>query len=61
MYENIGSAHPRYMAGNHIHETLCDGNIVSCRYCIPMDEYHRAITTAEERFFSECDTNNGTL
>ncbi|KAJ8593566.1 hypothetical protein M405DRAFT_810740 [Rhizopogon salebrosus TDB-379] len=27
-------------------------------YCIPMDEYHRAITTAEERFFSECDTNN---
>ncbi|KAJ8581424.1 hypothetical protein M405DRAFT_777435, partial [Rhizopogon salebrosus TDB-379] len=27
-------------------------------YCIPMDEYHRAITAAEERFFSECDTNN---
>ncbi|KAJ8585626.1 hypothetical protein M405DRAFT_824657 [Rhizopogon salebrosus TDB-379] len=27
-------------------------------YCIPMDECHRAITTAEERFFSECDTNN---
>ncbi|KAJ8583001.1 hypothetical protein M405DRAFT_829652 [Rhizopogon salebrosus TDB-379] len=23
-----------------------------------MDEYHRAITTAEERFFSECDTTN---
>jgi hypothetical protein len=31
------------------------------RYCIPMDEYHRAITAAEEGFFSECDTNNGTL
>ncbi|KAJ8595216.1 hypothetical protein M405DRAFT_759541 [Rhizopogon salebrosus TDB-379] len=27
-------------------------------YCIPMDEYHRAITAAEERFFSECDTKN---
>ncbi|KAJ8583161.1 GTP-binding protein [Rhizopogon salebrosus TDB-379] len=27
-------------------------------YCIPMDECHRAITKAEERFFSECDTNN---
>ncbi|KAJ8581797.1 hypothetical protein M405DRAFT_831837 [Rhizopogon salebrosus TDB-379] len=27
-------------------------------YCIPMDEHHRAITTAEEWFFSECDTNN---
>ncbi|KAJ8590864.1 hypothetical protein M405DRAFT_815336 [Rhizopogon salebrosus TDB-379] len=25
-------------------------------YCIPMNEYHRAITTAEEWFFSECDT-----
>jgi hypothetical protein len=24
-----------------------------------MDEYHRAITKAEERFFSECDTSNG--
>ncbi|KAJ8580289.1 hypothetical protein M405DRAFT_778363 [Rhizopogon salebrosus TDB-379] len=34
--------------------------IISMRlkYCIPMDEYHRAITTAEERFFSECDTSN---
>ncbi|KAJ8580653.1 hypothetical protein M405DRAFT_31699 [Rhizopogon salebrosus TDB-379] len=27
-------------------------------YCIPMDEYHRAITVAEEKFFSECDTDN---
>ncbi|KAJ8579474.1 GTP-binding protein [Rhizopogon salebrosus TDB-379] len=27
-------------------------------YCIPLDEHHRAITKAEERFFSECDTNN---
>ncbi|OAX30789.1 hypothetical protein K503DRAFT_704807, partial [Rhizopogon vinicolor AM-OR11-026] len=27
-------------------------------YCIPMDECHRAITKAEERFFAECDTNN---
>jgi hypothetical protein len=24
-----------------------------------MDEYHRAITKAEERFFSECDTSDG--
>ncbi|KAJ8579762.1 hypothetical protein M405DRAFT_109101 [Rhizopogon salebrosus TDB-379] len=27
-------------------------------YCIPMDEYHRVITVAEEKFFSECDTSN---
>ncbi|KAJ8580235.1 hypothetical protein M405DRAFT_855043 [Rhizopogon salebrosus TDB-379] len=27
-------------------------------YCIPMDESHRAITKAEERFFSECDTSD---
>ena len=35
--------------------------IFCCRYCIPMDEYHRAITKAEERFFSECDTSSGTM
>src|SRR5882757_4756963 len=29
------------------------------RYCIPMDECHRAITKAEEKFFSECNTNSG--
>ncbi|OAX31366.1 hypothetical protein K503DRAFT_870657 [Rhizopogon vinicolor AM-OR11-026] len=27
-------------------------------YCIPMDECHRAITKAEEKFFSECDTSD---
>ncbi|OAX33231.1 hypothetical protein K503DRAFT_775825 [Rhizopogon vinicolor AM-OR11-026] len=27
-------------------------------YCIPMDECHRAITKAEERFFVECDTSS---
>ncbi|OAX31664.1 hypothetical protein K503DRAFT_703359 [Rhizopogon vinicolor AM-OR11-026] len=27
-------------------------------YCIPMDECHRAITKAEERFFSECNTSS---
>ncbi|OAX33661.1 hypothetical protein K503DRAFT_748480 [Rhizopogon vinicolor AM-OR11-026] len=27
-------------------------------YCIPMDESHRAITKAEEIFFSECDTSS---
>ncbi|KAJ8589311.1 hypothetical protein M405DRAFT_767902 [Rhizopogon salebrosus TDB-379] len=35
-----------------------DERIHAIWYCIPMDEYHRAITTAEERFFSECDTSN---
>ncbi|KAJ8582763.1 hypothetical protein M405DRAFT_885148 [Rhizopogon salebrosus TDB-379] len=37
---------------------ILDQRIHAIWYCIPMDEYHRAITTAEERFFSECDTNN---
>ncbi|KAG6331885.1 hypothetical protein ID866_7204, partial [Astraeus odoratus] len=26
------------------------------RYCIPANDYTRLITTAEEKFFSECDT-----
>src|SRR5258708_2664070 len=34
--------------------------IFCCRYCIPMDECHRAITKAEEMFFAECDTSSGT-
>jgi hypothetical protein len=49
------------MAGSHLIATLIDGNLLWCRYCIPLDEHHRAITKAEERFFSECDTNNGTF
>ncbi|KAG9312263.1 hypothetical protein JVU11DRAFT_7566 [Chiua virens] len=27
-------------------------------YCIPMDQYHRAVLTAEEKFFGDCDTGN---
>ncbi|KAG9313183.1 GTP-binding protein [Chiua virens] len=27
-------------------------------YCIPMDQYHRAVLAAEEKFFDECDTGN---
>ncbi|KAG9308653.1 hypothetical protein JVU11DRAFT_11608 [Chiua virens] len=27
-------------------------------YCIPMDQIHRAILTAEEKFFDECETGN---
>ncbi|KAH0829101.1 hypothetical protein J3R83DRAFT_2567 [Lanmaoa asiatica] len=27
-------------------------------YCISMDQIHRAVTVAEERFFGECDTRN---
>ncbi|KAG9311071.1 GTP-binding protein [Chiua virens] len=27
-------------------------------YCIPMDQMHRAILTAEEMFFDECETGN---
>ncbi|KAJ8593421.1 hypothetical protein M405DRAFT_810957 [Rhizopogon salebrosus TDB-379] len=27
-------------------------------YCIPMDEYHRAMTMCEKRFFSECDISD---
>ncbi|KAG9307889.1 hypothetical protein JVU11DRAFT_13047 [Chiua virens] len=28
------------------------------RYCIPMDQYHRAVLAAEEKFFGDCDTGN---
>ncbi|KAG9312606.1 hypothetical protein JVU11DRAFT_7003 [Chiua virens] len=27
-------------------------------YCIPMDQYHRAVLAAEEMFFNECDTGS---
>ncbi|KAG9308991.1 hypothetical protein JVU11DRAFT_11295 [Chiua virens] len=27
-------------------------------YCIPMDQYHRAVLAAEEKFFNECDTGS---
>ncbi|KAG9307919.1 hypothetical protein JVU11DRAFT_12919 [Chiua virens] len=27
-------------------------------YCIPMDQYHRAVLAAEEKFFGECDTGS---
>ncbi|KAG9315977.1 hypothetical protein JVU11DRAFT_3635 [Chiua virens] len=27
-------------------------------YCIPMDQYHRAVLAAEEKFFDECDAGN---
>ncbi|KAH0839442.1 hypothetical protein J3R83DRAFT_225, partial [Lanmaoa asiatica] len=27
-------------------------------YCIPMDQFHRAVTFAEEKFFGECNTRN---
>ena len=29
------------------------------RYCIPMDQYHRAVLSAEEKFFDGCDTGKG--
>ena len=31
------------------------------RYCIPMDQYHHAVSSAEEKFFDECDTRNGKI
>ncbi|KAG9310045.1 GTP-binding protein [Chiua virens] len=27
-------------------------------YCIPMDQYHRAVLASEEKFFDECNTGN---
>ncbi|KAI6045927.1 hypothetical protein EDC04DRAFT_3024834 [Pisolithus marmoratus] len=27
-------------------------------YCIPMTDYHRTVTTAEQKFFNECDTGH---
>ncbi|OAX42828.1 hypothetical protein K503DRAFT_272446 [Rhizopogon vinicolor AM-OR11-026] len=35
-----------------------DERIHAIWYCIPMDECHRAITKAEEKFFVECDTSS---
>ncbi|OAX37551.1 hypothetical protein K503DRAFT_771375 [Rhizopogon vinicolor AM-OR11-026] len=35
-----------------------DERVHAIWYCIPMDECHRAITKAEEKFFFECDTSS---
>ena len=29
------------------------------RYCLPMTDYERPILAAEEKFFNECNTENG--
>ena len=42
-----------------LHNVICSGNFNLSRYCIPMDQHHRAISVAEERFFSECNTRTG--
>ena len=36
-------------------------NFLLNRYCIPMNQYHRAVLSAEEKFFDECDTGNGKI
>ena len=36
-----------------------EDNLLLNRYCIPMDQYHRAVLSAEEKFFDECDTGKG--
>ncbi|KAG8216340.1 hypothetical protein J3R82DRAFT_6414 [Butyriboletus roseoflavus] len=36
--------------------TLLKRRIHAIWYCIPMDQFHRAVTFAEEKFFGECDT-----
>ena len=41
------------------HGNCTGSNFNTSRYCIPMDQIHRAVTVAEERFFGECDTRNG--
>ncbi|KIO03843.1 hypothetical protein M404DRAFT_144958 [Pisolithus tinctorius Marx 270] len=28
-------------------------------FCIPMTDYHRTVTAAEQKFFNECDTGHG--
>ena len=41
------------------HTMQSSGNLDVSRYCIPMDQHHRAIGVAEERFFYECNTRKG--
>ena len=36
-------------------------NFLLNRYCIPMDQYHRTVVSAEEKFFDDCDTGNGKI
>ncbi|KAG9311923.1 hypothetical protein JVU11DRAFT_8184 [Chiua virens] len=38
--------------------TFLKNRIHAIWYCIPMDQYHRAVLAAEEKFFDECDTGN---
>ena len=41
------------------HDNCIGSNFNTSRYCIPMDQIHRAVTVAEEKFFGDCDTRNG--
>ncbi|KAI6147392.1 GTP-binding protein [Pisolithus tinctorius] len=47
----------RFVMGHAVARTLkkC---IHAIWYCIPMTDYHRTVTAAEQKFFNECDTGH---
>ncbi|KAG6329852.1 hypothetical protein ID866_9238 [Astraeus odoratus] len=42
----------------HATTKILEKRIHAIWFCIPMTDYHRAILTAEKRFFDECETGN---
>ncbi|KAG9318020.1 hypothetical protein JVU11DRAFT_83 [Chiua virens] len=46
---------------DHAKTTYLKKRIHVIWYCISMDQYHRAVLAAEEKFFNECDTRSGIL
>ena len=51
-----------YMVRRHnTHHQYTEDNFLLNRYCISMDQYHRSVLSAEQKFFDECDTGNGKI
>ncbi|KIO02924.1 hypothetical protein M404DRAFT_1001837 [Pisolithus tinctorius Marx 270] len=43
---------------DHATATTLKKRIHAIWYCIPMTDYHRTVTAAEQKFFNECDTGH---
>ncbi|KAG9312239.1 hypothetical protein JVU11DRAFT_7538 [Chiua virens] len=48
----------KHFVSDRAKTTFLKKRIHAIWYCIPMDQYHRAVLAAEEKFFGDCDTGN---
>ncbi|KAG9317845.1 hypothetical protein JVU11DRAFT_2071 [Chiua virens] len=48
----------KHFVSDRAKTTFLKRRIHAIWYCIPMDQYHRAVLAAEEKFFDQCDTGS---